>query len=264
VSTGLLGNSSLIPEKANTFTVGSTYEPKWLQGAGFSIDYYDIKIGDVLASVSAQETIDRCAQGEQIFCNQLQRDAAGNLQLILQPTLNLNEARTRGLDLEASYRTDVPFGGKASIRAIGTRLLEQSTTVPTSKGPVFSDRAGDMTYNVGNPTWLVNVFTNYDFGPFGANIVARYVGPGSFNTTYVTGDLDGRFMHIPSTITFDAGLHYTLRSMPGMPEVYFNVQNIMDRDPPLVPGNSLVGFETNPTIYDTMGRYFTGGFRVTF
>ena len=262
VPTGLSGNAHLTPEKANTFTVGGTYEPTWLPDSGFSIDYYDIKIADVLASVSAQETIDRCAQGETQFCNELQRDGVGNLQLILLPTLNLSQARTRGLDLEGNYRTQLPWGAKLSVRGIGTRLLEQSTTVPTSRGSVYSDRTGDMT--LGNPKWLVNLLTNYDQGPFGADIVARYVGPGIFNTTYITGDLDSRYTHIPSTITFDLGLHYHMDSVPGGLELYFNVQNVMDRNPPLVPSNALAGFETNAMIYDTMGRFYSGGLRMQF
>ena len=261
VPTALAGNSTLVPEKANTFTGGFTYQPAFFSGFALSADYYDIKIGDVLAAVTAQETIDRCALNEQQFCQQLFRNASGTLTLIRLPTLNLSEARTRGFDLDVGYRTGLA-GGTLSFRVIGTRLFEQSTTVPRPTGPAYSDRAGDIT--LGAPKWLLNGTINYDRGPVGADVVARFVGSGVYNATYVPGDLDSRFTSIPSNLTFNVGLRYRLRSLPGQPEAYFNVQNVLDKDPPLVPGNSLIGFQTNSTLYDTMGRYFMGGIRVAF
>jgi outer membrane receptor protein involved in Fe transport len=261
VPTALAGNSTLVPEKANTFTGGFTWQPSWLSGFAVSADYYDIKIAEVLASVTAQETIDRCALGEQQFCDQLLRNSNGTLYLIRLPTLNLSQARTRGLDLDTSYRFEVGHGN-LGFRIIGTRLFEQSTTVPRPTGAAYSDRAGDIS--LGYPKWLLNGTITYDQGPIGLDLVARFVSSGLYNTTYVPGDLDSRFTTIASNLTFNLGARYRLRSFPGEPELYFNIQNLFDKDPPLVPGNSLIGFQTNSTLYDTMGRYFSGGVRVAF
>jgi len=261
VPTALAGNPALKPEEADTVTVGFTYQPSWLTGFGLSVDYYDIEIADVLASVGAQETIDRCNQGQQQFCDLLIRNDVGALTLVRLPTQNLSEARSRGFDIDTSYRLNLG-GGNAVFRLIGTRLLEQSTTVPNATGQVYNDRVGDM--GLGYAKWLLTGIANYDTGPLGFNAIARFVSSGDFNTTYVPGDIDPRFTEVASMLTIDLGARYRFEQVSSVPEVYFNVANVLDKDPPLIPGASLIGFQTNSTLYDTMGRYYTLGVRMAF
>jgi outer membrane receptor protein involved in Fe transport len=261
VPTSIAGNPALKPEQADTTTFGFTYQPGWLTGLGVSVDYYDIKIKDSLAAVGAQETIDRCAQGQQQFCALLIRNGA-QLVLVRLPTQNLAQAKSEGVDIDASYRFALG-DGNATVRLIATRLLEQSTTTPNLTGFSYSDRTGDMS--LGYAKWLANAMVNYDLGPLGANVVARFVSSGKFNTTYVAGDIDPAFADVPSMITFDAGARYRLDGVGGEPEVYLNVSNVFDKSPPLLPGAaSLIGFQTNSTLYDTMGRYYTAGIRLKF
>ena len=118
----------LTPEEADTTTFGFTYQPGWLPGFGASFDYYDISIKDTLASAGAQDTIDRCALGQTAFCDNLVR-TGGNLVAIRQRTMNLSQAETKGVDLDFSYRMQMP-SANTTFRVIGTRLIEQSTTVP--------------------------------------------------------------------------------------------------------------------------------------
>jgi outer membrane receptor protein involved in Fe transport len=93
---------------------------------------------------------------------------------------------------------------------------------------------------------------------------ARYIGDGTYNTTYVAGDLDPRYTHVASNLTFDFGAHYGIDSMAGAPQFYVNVANVFDRDPPLIPSSALVGGQTNVALYDTLGRYYTAGVRMRF
>jgi outer membrane receptor protein involved in Fe transport len=262
VSTPILlsGNPALQPEKADTTTYGLTYEPDWLSGFGASVDYYDIKIQSALATVSAQETVDRCGRGQQLYCDNLIL-SGGQLVGIRQRTMNLSEARTRGVDVDLSYRTRIS-SAKTVFRLLGTRLLEQSTTVPNLTGSTYTDRVGDMS--IGYPKWLLIGSANADIGAFGFNVNARYIDSGVYNATYVVGDLDSRFTHVASSLTFDVGAHFGLESMPGAPELYVNVANVFDRNPPLVPSSALVGGQTNVALYDTLGRYYTAGVRMRF
>jgi outer membrane receptor protein involved in Fe transport len=256
----LSGNPGLKPEEADTTTYGFTYEPDWFDGFGASFDYYDIKIHDALATVSAQETVDRCARGQQLYCDNL-IVSGGQLVGIRQRTMNLSEARTRGVDVDLSYRVTLS-GAKTVFRLLGTRLLEQSTTVPNLTGATFTDRVGDMS--LGYSKWLLIGSANADIGAFGFNVNARYIDGGQYNTTYVPGDRDPRFTHVASNLTFDVGAHYGLDSLPGSPQLYVNVANVLDKDPPLVPSSALVGGQTNVALYDTLGRYYTAGVRMKF
>ncbi len=255
----IAGNPALRPEEAKTTTFGLTYQPTFLPGFGATLDYYDIRIKDVLQSVGAQETVDRCALGQQLFCDNLTR-TGGTLTSIRQRTQNLAAARTKGVDMDFSYRTSL-WGTNTTFRLIGTRLLEQSTTVPNASGSSYNDRAGDA--NLGYADWIVTGMTNVDMGAFSFNVNARFITGGKYNTTYLPGDIHPDWADIGSNLTFDVGARYKL-DMAGQPELYLNIANVLDRDPPLLPSSALVGGQTNVSLYDTLGRYTTAGFRIQF
>jgi iron complex outermembrane receptor protein len=253
------GNPALRPEEAKTTTFGLTYQPSFLPGFGTTVDYYDIRIADVLQSVGAQETIDRCALGQQLFCDNLTR-VSGTLTSVRTRTQNLAQARTKGIDMDFSYRTQI-MKQSTTFRLIGTRLLEQSTTVPNATGSSYTDRAGDA--NLGYADWIITASTNVDMGALEFNANARFISKGKYNTTYLPGDIDPFWEEIGSMLTVDVGARYRL-DMAGKPELYVNVANVLDRAPPMLPSSALVGGQTNVQLYDTLGRYFTAGFRIQF
>ncbi|MDQ2641403.1 MAG: TonB-dependent receptor [Pseudomonadota bacterium] len=253
------GNPDLNPEKGDTWTAGFTYQPKWLGGFAMSADYYDIQIKDMLASVGGQEVVLRCSQGQAAYCANLVGPPSA-FTGIRSRTMNLSQARTQGVDLDLNYRTQL-LGNNTLFRVVATRLIEQSTTVPNATTSVYTDRAGDI--GIGYPKWVANALVNVDIGPLGLNANARYIHKGARNTTWVPGDIAPQFRTIGSVTTFDVGARYGL-AMTGEPELYLNIQNVFDRDPPLVPSSALVGGQTNVGLYDTMGRYFTMGVRLQF
>ncbi len=257
------GNPNLTPERADTLTFGVVYQSSAIRGLGMSVDYYNIKIKDVLGTIGAQETIDRCFAGATELCPLLIRDATGTLANVRLPQLNLAGAKASGIDFEISYRKDVSevvssWKGQTTFRVIGSRLLERSTRTPTLTGVNVVDRAGDV--GAGNPTWRVNVTASYENGPFTMNALVRYVGKGAFNNTFVVGDIADNT--VPDNLTFDVAFRYRLQALPGQPEFYFNIDNIFDRDPPLIPGTALTSAQTNASLYDTFGRAFSGGVRL--
>ena len=76
----------------------------------------------------------------------------------------------------------------------------------------------------------------------------------------VPGDIAPEFTDIGSSVTLDLGARYRLENSRGVPELYVNVANVADRDPPLMPSSALVGGQTNVGLYDTIGRYLHGGY----
>lgn len=263
VSTGVVGNPALKPEKAKTFTGGFTYQPVWLEGLALSADYYDIKIKDSLAGVGAQDTLDRCALGQAQFCTNIIRDPTTNLvQQIYTPTANLNQARTRGVDLEASYRRSLA-GGSLGFRLIATRLIEQSSTTVRATGQSYIDNAGIVGASA--PEWIATAAVDWRRGGLSLNLNARHVAAGRYNSTYTETDLEREALNIGSYTLFSTAVRYQFEQARGRPELYLQVHNLFDRDPPLVPGNpSLIGFQTLSSMYDTLGRFYTAGVRLQF
>ena len=59
------GNPALVPERADTFSYGATFQGQdgALSGLRFSADYYHIKVKDVIATVGATDILQRCYPG---------------------------------------------------------------------------------------------------------------------------------------------------------------------------------------------------------
>ena len=51
---------------------------------------------------------------------------------------------------------------------------------------------------------------------------------------------------------------------PRSVEAYFKVENLLDRDPAVVAGANLSALQTNPALFDVVGRNYRVGFRVRF
>jgi len=259
------GNTALKAEKADTFTGGFTYTSSWIRGFASSIDYYDIKIKEALGQFPVQDEINECYQGVTSLCQFLQRDNTGTLQFVVLPTLNLAQLRSRGVDFEMSYRKQLSdivsaWNGSSTFRILGTRLLEESTTEPGLTGNIYVDRVGDI--GQGNPKWRANAIATVDSGPVGVDLTGLLIGEGLYNSTYGPGDINNN--HVPMSFTLNVGIRYTISSLPGNPQAFFHVNNVFNRDPPLVPGTALFSPQTNPALYDVIGRMFSAGIKVQF
>jgi outer membrane receptor protein involved in Fe transport len=115
------------------------------------------------------------------------------------------------------------------------------------------------------PSWILNAAVDWVQGPLSLDLNTRFVSGGRYSATYTASDLDSAHLLVPSNITFNTSVHYIFRSVVGTPELYLQVQNLFDKDPPIVPGGaSLIGFQTLSSLYDTMGRFFSAGIRLTF
>jgi len=66
------GNIGLTPEIGNSFTVGTVLAPEAIPGLVFKVDYYNIRVKNVISGLSGQAIIDRCYDDptgiNNIFC----------------------------------------------------------------------------------------------------------------------------------------------------------------------------------------------------
>ncbi|MEO9132284.1 MAG: hypothetical protein ABI240_13880, partial [Sphingomonas sp.] len=104
----------------------------------------------------------------------------------------------------------------------------------------------------------------YEIGGFGFNGNVRYVSPSyqnnglfgpdqaGYNPALTTSISDN---HISAVTYFDMGLRYKFGSDRKF-QVYFNIDNLFDKDPPLPANGS--------AYYDLLGRTFKGGVRFAF
>lgn len=244
------GNPNLKPERANTLTLGGSYSPDFVPGLNLSVDYYSIKIKDVIATISAQDTVTRCVNGNTALCDLITRNSAGAITSIEASYINLSRYETSGVDVEASYNLPLERIGLADAGTLRLRALATYVhSLITDDGVVRIEGAGTVGDNTsfGTPKWRGTASINYDAGDAELDLRVRYVGGGVFSRTLdvANNDIEPR-AYVDLGARFDAG--NTTFSV--------DVANLFDRAPPLTTG-------FNPH-YDVIGRYLSAGVRVNF
>ena len=253
------GNPDLKPERADTTTYGVVYQPSWLTGLQLSVDYHDIEIKDAIDSLSAQRTVDECARGNALLCEQIQ--TVGTALRIYTTQLNLSVLQTSGIDFEAAYSAPA-LGGSLMLRALASKLDEYSTQAP---GSPLLDTSGSVG-QYSQPTWSGILSAEYAYGPMSVYVQERYIGSGDIDSTLVEG-IDMNLNHVGAYWYTDLTLKYrpSLPSIAQDTELFLTVNNLFNRDPPAVPPTSSTFQQpTNASLYDTLGLYFTVGVRLKF
>jgi outer membrane receptor protein involved in Fe transport len=258
------GNPAVNPEKADTYAAGVVLQPTFAPALSLSIDWYSINVKDAIGLLGPQNLVNQCFQGATQICAQIKRDPVTNVITGMDDLyLNINAQKVSGTDVEADYQ--LTFGGGRSLgfRVLGSYLDEFSLH---NLGALPQQQAG-TTGNLPLPRLQLNASTTFTQGPFSAFINERYTSAGkrqwNDNMPLYGGQIidDDR---IASALYTDMNLSYT-RSGEGTSEwqVYLNVQNVFDRDPPRVPIYS--GFngttDTNRALFDVLGRRFVLGFK---
>ncbi len=294
----LEGNVDLKPEKADTTTIGLVFQPRdLLPGFEFAADYFRIKISDGIQ----QANIGRVQNGCQIshlqeFCNLITPDpgalptpgTTGNYNYNPATGAGINTIRAlafngsgyiyRGVDFTGNYLWDLGAAGKLNFRLLATRMLEQSLQLVP--GQPFVDVVG-QTGNANSflsdfqstAKWLGNLTATYSQGPLTSTLSARHIGKGKRDYLGVTPSDDNYTTAPANYVRYDVndvgsytvfGLNASYKIDTKFAEnfeVWADVTNLLDRDPPLVGGGS---GGTNPTFYDAIGRFYRVGFRSKF
>jgi iron complex outermembrane receptor protein len=269
------GNRSLKPEIAQTLTAGIVLKPGgFLRGFRASVDYFDIKIKDVVATVAVPEVIQRCFNGEQLYCSAITFDPTAPLGFTLVNTIpaNLAQLATKGFDFEADYRVhELPVGipGSLNFRFLGTWTKKMAVT--TSGGTIsYVGTSIVAPAGGGVPAFKGNLTIDYDTGRFRTGL--QFVGFThlKMNPTFVGPDDPNYNPNASNSISKNLfpGMIYTNLTGSyrlhgwGQPEVFWSVNNLLGIDPPKY---ALVAFSFNQAnYYDIVGRYYQAGVRFAF
>ena len=253
------GNPLLRPEEADTLTAGVVLSPTFVRGLRLSADYYDIKIGGAVATLSAQDLINRCFAGNNDLCRFITRDGTGALTGINVTNVNVAQVATRGVDIEASYTRSLG-AGTIALRGLATYVDRLST----SNGGITIDRAGEVgPNNNGLPHWRFNVNLTYAQGPVTFFIENRFIGAGRYDNSYTSADIDNN--HIRTADFVNIGVQIdAFHDQPGRAQFFVNVNNLLDSPPPLAPSSFFAPQQTNPILYDVVGTFVTSGIRFRF
>ncbi len=128
------GNANLVPEKADTYTIGFVLQPTALPGFVMSLDYYKIKIDDTITNLSTDTILNNCAKtGDAVYCDRIHRDpVSGTLwenttSFVDTNTQNIGSLVTKGYDLTARYNLSIGTMGKLNFTLQGSKTEDWST-----------------------------------------------------------------------------------------------------------------------------------------
>ncbi|WP_116091864.1 TonB-dependent receptor plug domain-containing protein [Sphingomonas crusticola] len=253
------GNAALNPERADTFSAGIVYQPRWLPNFSVSVDYYNIKIADVISTITPQQIVDRCFAGNDALCGQITR-LNGDIIEIRSPYLNLASLKTRGLDIETSYHTRLSGLFPSSDAEVGFRLLANYVDeFRSSDGVTVQEFAADMSSQ--QPKWTLQSTAYVKAGKWQVTAINRFIGSGNVSNLYIAPhEIDDN--HVASRLYTNLNINYTADWLGSDSEIFFNVDNVFNVKPPKGFGWGY-GLNASP-MYDVIGPMFKVGIRVKY
>ncbi|MXP26291.1 TonB-dependent receptor [Altererythrobacter indicus] len=262
-----IGNTELTPEIARNTTFGvALANAPWLPGLSLSVDYYKIKLTDMISSLGAADIVNLCYVGVlPDACSAFNLNNQNGPNYVNVQAFNLASIKTEGVDIEASYRWQQPLGldGTLTLRALATHIRKfvTDTGIP---GTIPNDSAG---VNLGStPDWKWLAVQSYSNDLFSLYMQERWFSDGVLGNNYVQCDAgscpESTVNHPTINTNFMAGAFYldvggSLNVTDGV-TAYFKVDNVFNRDPEPSP------YFVNPNLYDVLGRVFRAGVRFNF
>ena len=272
----VLGNPTLAPEVARTISGGVVLTPTFLPGFSLSVDWYNISMTGQINTVSQNLILSTCTVNiNDPLCSALVFSGpGGSLSIINRVPININALRTSGMDISASYSTDL-WGGTLSS-SFSANYVDEITI--NSPGAAIDDYAGVLGAGAppqtsGASKWKGIMSANYKTGPYSVTAQVRWYGSAILNNTWNTGNMataatrwtvpDSVF-HVDPTAYLDMRASYDVNENM---QIYTAIDNILNIPPQMKPGTQ-DGVQSNGgpihsvTQYDLLGREIRLGVRV--
>ena len=270
------GNPNLTVETSDSYTYGVVLKPRFIPGLVFTVDYYNIKVNNVITAPSAQQILNSCYDGPTLstqFCSLFQRVAAGGtgprgeeqyrvIEGGLQQTLlNYANYRVRGLDFNLNYFHN--FGKvKLSSEFAYTYQLENDQFTDPSQPNFGNNLLGELNYPKHKVSWNINTTV----GPFEVNTRLNYLSKMAVAAIEDVIAYQGRppqnadnysIPYYPDVfyVSGRIGINVT-----GGSQFYIGMDNITNRLPPL----GATGIGGGSGVYDPIGRRAYAGFKAKF
>ncbi|HEY1724201.1 MAG TPA: TonB-dependent receptor [Steroidobacteraceae bacterium] len=278
------GNPKLLPEEADTYSIGITLTPTMLPNFTASIDYWHIAQFGLIGPVPANVLFQNClTEGLAFDCSQVVRNpVTGALTgatvagggYVLQTDINSGSGLTSGVDVSANYRQSIGRFG-ALVAIFNGTYLEHSVTTPYP-GSGSYDCAGlygpSCNTNSVNPRWRHTLRLNWE-APWSKLVVSanwRFIGATTLDNNSTNpllqgatyGQFDVPDERIPSFTYLDLAVIWPVwRDI----QIRAGANNVLDKNPPVV-SSELTGTGSSNTYpsYDLLGRELFVGFTAKF
>ncbi|MFC5582823.1 TonB-dependent receptor plug domain-containing protein [Rhodanobacter terrae] len=271
------------PESGKSYDFGAVYSPSWVPGLSTTVDVWRVNLNNTITSIGMQSVLNLCASGQTVFCQYIKRVQSGQnagqlAQGFIEPTANLGSLSSGGVDWSANYKLPQFSFGQFNIGVNATYLkyYTQNTGSDTYNDagrllPYGSAQAAACPDNVGIclfPRWRGQGFVDWQQGSWSASWRMRYIGrfqnggPAfTLQDTQPNGK-PGSVLKYGATVYNDVSFGYNIE--PYNTRVDVGVNNLFDKQPPMLYANNTLNANTDPSDFDLMGRYFWARVTVKF
>lgn len=283
-------------EHGSSFDWGFVYSPHWVEGLSVSADVWRVYLNDTITSVGAQVVLNNCFYGLTAYCPFITRYGAGTsnpgqIAQIIEPTANLGRTDVKGVDFSVKYRLPQFSFGQFSVGLDATYLgqYNQQTAPGTAANQTYTDAGHFLPFgspqqgacpSVGGvclfPRWKALASVNWNLGPWDASWRMRYTGKFRMGSKSPSQDvfpagkcyygdycsLHGVEYKYGATTYNDVQLGYNIEQINTRLDV--GIDNLSDKQPPIVYANNSLNANTDPNDFDMMGRYYWARVTVKF
>jgi outer membrane receptor protein involved in Fe transport len=288
------GNLALKAEESDTYTVGFILQPRFIKGFDLSVDYFDIKVDNLISALPELTLIDCIINGNNAACAKIHRDPTngavfGQQGFVDATNINTGFLKTSGIDINSNYRTnfaDWGLGewGGLNFNFVGT-WTDKYEVQPATGGGTFDCKGlyGPVCSAITNastgpiPEWkhVFRITWTPPWAPVTISGAWRYISSVRFDgnqQNVFLADPLGRTNVLDDKINaqnyFDVAGTWKIRDTM---TVRFGVNNIFDEDPPIVDSNNFPASgppygngNTYPGTYDALGRMIFVGLTADF
>ena len=246
--------NTLEPEKSRTFSVGFVLEPS--RNTTVSFDVWDIQLKNSITVLPEQAIFgDTAKYANRILrCSQLTASVRATIDVcanfpafdpiafIDQPTDNLGEIKTRGLDIGFGWRSGATAYGNWAFSFDGTYVDKYD--YQRERGGVFVANAGRYADSSPILRWRHVASVNWSAGGWGATLTNR------FNSGYTDQDPSNE---VRQYSVYDMMLTYTgIRNLT----IQGGIKNVLDTNPPFSNQGTTFQINYDPRLTDPIGRAY--------
>jgi iron complex outermembrane recepter protein len=273
------GNPDVNPEEAKTWTLGVVFaSPGNLENLTASLDFYNIEINDVIATIDSTFVYAKCLNADGVsnptyslndpggYCNMIGRQVqTGERDTVQAPYVNSGMLETRGLDIAVNWTADIGDGGGGLYLNSIVTLLDEFKIQDAAGEPILDVRDTLSTSFYGAQyKYKLNNTIGYNF-PGGRSSLG-------LNWRYLPDIRSDTATRNPATTQLGAeaysvfGLNARMMVNDRI-EFRGGVDNLFDEEPVIVEARPGVDSNTDVTrseYYDVLGRRAYVGVKVSF
>src|SRR5579875_1349974 len=283
------------PENGKSFDFGAVYSPHYIPGLSVSADVWRIYLDHVITPVGAQTVLNLCFAGQTIYCPLITRSSnpgtQGQPQLFLLPTANLGRFDVKGVDMSANYRLPQFAFGQFNIGLNATYMKQAKVqSAPGQPGNSVLNYVGVMGSTGSSlqascpggapgaicffPRIRAQGTLGWQLGPWDAQWTMTYsshfqvgsydVSQGATAAAGFTpkGPAGPYVLKYGGSVYNNVTVGYNIA--PINTRIDVGIDNVMDKQPPLLYANNSQNANTDPNDFDTLGRYYWARLTVNF